>query len=73
MDASHSHSFELTSVTGEAALVFQHMEAETHFGASVFWTRRAEAVGGEQVMVEYWQTRRQGGLRGIVEIEPERS
>jgi hypothetical protein len=64
-------TFDLASVTGEAALVFQHMEANTHFGASVFWTRRSGAFGGEQAMVEYWQVRREGGQRGIVEITPE--
>jgi hypothetical protein len=63
-------SFDLTSVTGEAALVFQHMEADAHFGASVFWVRRSGALGGEQAMVEYWQVRREGGHRGIVEIVP---
>ena len=61
-------AFDLASVTGEAALVFQHMEADAHFGASVFWTRRSGAIGGEQAMVEYWQVRREGGSRGIVEI-----
>jgi len=66
-------SFDLASVTGEAALVFQHMEADAHFGASVFWTKRSGAIGGEQAMIEYWQARRQGGQRGIVEIVGERS
>jgi hypothetical protein len=61
-------SFDLASVTGEAALVFQHLEADAHFGASVFWTRRSGAIGGEQAMIEYWQARREGGQRGIVEI-----
>jgi hypothetical protein len=54
-------------------LVFQHMEADAHFGASVFWTRRSGALGGEQAMVEYWQIRREGGQRGIVEIVSEGS
>jgi hypothetical protein len=62
--------FDLAGVTGEAALVFQHAEADAHFGASVFWARRAGAIGGEQGMVEYWQARREGGQRGIVEIIP---
>ena len=31
-------TFDLASVTGEAALVFQHPEAHARFGASVFWT-----------------------------------
>ena len=61
-------SFDLAAVTGEAALVFQHMEADAHFGASVFWTKRSGAIGGEQAMIEYWQVRREGGQRGIVEI-----
>ena len=65
--------FDLASVTGEAALVFQHMEADAHFGASMFWTRRSGAIGGEQAMIEYWQVRREGGQRGIVEIVPEGS
>jgi hypothetical protein len=64
-------TFDLGAVSGEAALVFQHMEADTHFGASVFWTRRSGAIGGEQAMIEYWQVRREGGQRGIVEIIPE--
>jgi len=61
-------TFDLASVTGEAALVFQHMDAHARFGASVFWTRRSGAIGGEQAMIEYWQVRREGGQRGIVEI-----
>jgi hypothetical protein len=64
-------TFDLAAVTGEAALVFQHLEAQARFGASVFWTRRSGAIGGEQAMIEYWQVRRQGGQRGIVEILPE--
>lgn len=61
-------TFDLAAVTGEAALVFQHLEAHARFGASVFWTRRSGAMGGERAMIEYWQVRRQGGQRGIVEI-----
>jgi hypothetical protein len=60
-------------MAGEAALVFEHMEADAHFGASVFWTRRSGAIGGEQTMIEYWQARREGGRRGIIEIVGDRS
>jgi predicted nucleotidyltransferase len=63
--------FDLGEVVGETAVLFQHMEADAHFGASVFWTRRSSAIGGEQAMVEHWQIRREGGRRGIVEIIPE--
>jgi hypothetical protein len=31
------------------------------------------ALGGEQAMVEYWQVRREGGQRGIVEMVPEKA
>jgi hypothetical protein len=58
-------------VTDDAYLLFHHLEAEARFGAIVFWARRAEALGGQQAMVEYWQVRRDGGQRGIVEIVPE--
>lgn len=61
-------TFDLASVSGEAAILFSHMEAEAHFGASIFWARRSGALGGEQAMIEYWQVRRDGGQRGIVEI-----
>ncbi len=64
-------TFNLSSVSGEVALVFQHLEADTHFGASVFWSTRSGAFGGEQAMIEYWQVCRGGGLRGIVEIVEE--
>src|SRR5579885_1760154 len=65
--------FDLAAVTGEAALVFQHMTADAYFGASVFWAKRSGAIGGEQAMIEYWQVRREGGRQGIVEIVGERS
>jgi hypothetical protein len=65
-------TFDLTTVEGEAALVFEHMEGGTRFGASVFWARRSAALGGEQAMIEYWQLRRDGGQRGVVEVVPER-
>lgn len=64
-------AFDLASVSGEVALVFNHMEADARFGASIFWTRRSFAFGGEEAMVEYWQIRRDGGKRGIVEIVEE--
>jgi len=55
----------------EAALVFDHSAADAHFGASVFWVPRLATFGGEQAAVEYWQVKRAGGRRGIVEITEE--
>ena len=65
--------FDLASITGEAALIFQHMVADAHFGANIFWTKRSGAVGGEQAMLEYWQVRRRGGRHGIIEVVEERA
>jgi hypothetical protein len=64
-------AFDLAAVTGETAIVFRHAEADAQLGASVFWTTRSGAFGGGQAMVEYLQARRQGGLRGILEIVSE--
>lgn len=66
-------SFDVASLPGEARLVFDHADADAdaHFGASIFWSRRLAAFGGERAAVESWQTRRDGGLRGIIDIEPE--
>jgi hypothetical protein len=64
-------SFDVSALTGEATLPFDHSAADAQLGASVFWATRSGAFGGEQAMVEYWQTKRGGGLRGILEIIPE--
>jgi hypothetical protein len=60
--------FDVGELEGETAILFDHAAADAHFGASVFWVRRLAAIGGEHVAVEYWQVKRGGGLRGIVEI-----
>ena len=61
-------AFDADTLQGESALLFDHAAADAHFGASVFWVRRLAAFGGEQAMVEYWQAKRGGGRRGIIEI-----
>ncbi len=61
-------NFDLAQVTGEARLLFDHLAAQAHFGASVFWVRRVGCLGGEEATVEHWQTKRDRGKRGIVEI-----
>lgn len=63
-------SFDAAQLAGEAQLLFDHNEAQNHFGASVFWLRKLAAWEGEQAAVEYWQAKRGGGHRGIVEILP---
>ncbi len=61
-------NFDMGELTGEAALLFDHLTAQFHFGCSVFWVRRMAALGGEDAAIEDWQVKRDGSRRGIVEI-----
>ena len=61
-------SFDADQVYGEAAFVFNHQEAQSVLGASVFWIRKLAAIGGDQEAVEYWQVKRDNTKRGIVEV-----
>lgn len=61
-------SFDVSKVSIEARLVFDHTAAQNLLGASVFWVRRAAALGGEDATIAHWQIKRDGGKRGIVEV-----
>lgn len=61
-------TFDAAELTGDATLVFDHAAAQAHFGASVFWLRRLAVWPDEQRAIEFWQLKRGGGLRGIVEV-----
>lgn len=64
-------TFEAAQHTGEVPLLFDHARAQAHFGASLLWLRRLAAREGKQATVGYWQVKRGGGQRGIIEIIPE--
>ena len=66
-------TFDASQLTGDARLLFDHAAAQAHFGASVFWVRHLAAWPGEEAAVEFWQVKRGGGRRGIVEIITEAS
>jgi hypothetical protein len=61
-------AFEVGVLAGEARLLFEHPVAQAHFGASVFFLRQCAAFGGEEATIAYWGTRRDGGIRGLVEV-----
>jgi hypothetical protein len=61
-------TFDAGQLTGEAAIVFDHLAAHNFEGASIFWIRQQAVIGGEQEAVEYWQIKRDGTKRGIVEV-----
>lgn len=64
-------TFDFGVQRGEVRLLFEHGIAQTHFGASVFWVRRLAALGGEDVAIQQWAIKRDGGKRGLVEVEVE--
>lgn len=67
-------AFDIDKLAGETRLLFgEHLVAQRHFGASVFWLGRLAAFGGEQTTIEDWQHKRDGSRRGIVEVIPESS
>ncbi|MFN0198650.1 MAG: DUF6932 family protein [Planctomycetaceae bacterium] len=65
------NGFQYGQLPHESALLFDHQAAESHFGCSVFWTRLLAALGGERSAIEDWQIKRDGNLRGIIEITGE--
>ena len=63
-------AFDASDLSGNALLLFDHAAAQAHFGTSVFWLRRLAAWLDEQTAIEFWQLKRGGGRRGIVEVVP---
>ncbi|MFQ5854593.1 MAG: hypothetical protein ACE5LU_02965 [Anaerolineae bacterium] len=61
-------TFDTSQLAGETALIFDHIATQYYEGASIFWIRRLAALEGEQATVEYWQLKRDGTKRGIVEV-----
>jgi hypothetical protein len=61
-------TFDPALLSREARRLFDHSIAQAQFGASVFWLRRLACLEGEQAAVEYWQVKRGGSSRGIIEI-----
>ena len=61
--------FKLEDCPRECRTLFSHADAEARYGASVFWLR--EGMLPEAAMREFldtWQTKRDGTVRGILEV-----
>ena len=52
---------------GEARIVFEHAEAQAHFGAGIFWVRVATLQNEEQAIAD-WGLKREGTQRGLAEV-----
>ena len=49
--------------------LFNHAVAQARYGASIFWTRPAILIGESlEDFIAYWQIKRGGGKRGIVDV-----
>ena len=55
----------------EAAVLFDHARANDELGASIFWVRPDMLLGEPlEQFLAFWQTKRDGRRRGVVEIKP---
>lgn len=61
-------TFDVSKLTGEARILFDHLAAQNYEGVSIFWLRCVAALYGEDAAVEHWQIKRDGKRRGIVEV-----
>jgi hypothetical protein len=62
-------AFRLENCPMESRALFDHAVAQARYGASVFWTRPALLIGETvEKFIEYWQIKRGGGQRGIVDV-----
>ena len=55
----------------ESSVLFDHARANDELGASIFWVR-PDMLLGEPIeqFLAFWQTKRDGRRRGVVEIQP---
>jgi hypothetical protein len=62
------NSFDVRELPVGSAVLFNHMVAQNYEGASIFWMRRLSLLEEEEKAIEYWQLKRNGTKRGIVEV-----
>jgi predicted nucleotidyltransferase len=65
------NEFRSDTCSEEASILFDHSRTNDELGSSVFWIR-PDMLLGESIeqFLAFWQTKRDGHLRGIVEITP---
>ena len=64
-------AFRLEECPIESRGLFDHAVAQARYGASIFWIRPGLLIGeGVEDFITYWQLKRDGSRRGIVEVIP---
>jgi hypothetical protein len=61
-------TFDVSQLSGETAIIFNHPDAQNYEGASIFWVRRLAVLEGEDAAIGHWQLKRDGTTRGIIEV-----
>jgi uncharacterized protein DUF6932 len=64
-----AENFRLEDCPPESRSLFSHAQAEARYGASIFWVRREGVTDAAmREFLRVWQTKRDGTLRGILEV-----
>jgi hypothetical protein len=65
------NAFRSEDCPAESLVLFDHARANDELGASIFWVRPNMLLGEPlEQFLAFWQTKRDGGRRGILEIRP---
>ncbi len=65
------NDFRAEGCPAESAVLFDHARAHDELGASIFWVRPDMLLGEPlEQFLTFWQTKRDGRRRGVVEIQP---
>jgi hypothetical protein len=65
------NEFRSEDCPAESAVLFDHARANDDIGASVFWVRPDMLLGEPlEQFLAFWQTKRDGRRRGVVEVSP---
>jgi hypothetical protein len=63
-----AEAFDVNDWGEETRVVFAHAQAQSRFGASVFWVTRSTSRPNIESLLTAWQTTRDQTRRGIVEV-----
>lgn len=63
-----AEAFDVNDWGEETRAVFAHAQAQSRFGASVFWVTRSTSRSNIESLFTAWQTTRDQTRRGIVEV-----
>jgi hypothetical protein len=65
------NDFRSENCPADSAVLFDHARAHDELGASIFWVRPDMLLGEPlEQFLAFWQTKRDGQRRGVVEITP---